>query len=125
MIAPAPEAGQVIGPYDQGEIVLRITGAESVQRTDGILGRSHLQFDVLQGDLEVRMAGDGRLGRIVAVLPGRQAVGILEGILRGDHQVHPIKTGFLGEKTDDGLVPFVQRVEAAAINCNLHSGTKL
>ena len=125
MEAPAGEIGQIIGPYDKGELVLRFPFPKRVQRTDGVLGRGHLEFYILRHYLEFRMPGDGLQRCVVTVLAGRKAVGLFERVLRRYHQIYQIEAGFLGKKTDNGLMPFVQGVEAAAVHCYLHSGTNI
>ena len=120
METPSLEIGEVVGSDDEGERMLRLAGPEGIQRPDGILRRGHLQFDVQELDLEVRIAADGLDGSVETVLTGWQTMGLFEGILRGHHEIHEVESRFLCQEANNGQVPLVQRIKAAGIDGDVH-----
>ena len=107
MVAPTCKISQVVGADYKREFVLRLTLLKRIQGTDGVLGRRHVKFDVLNTYLEIRMTGDGLQGGIVSAMTCGKTVDVFERILRSDNQINHIEAGFLCKETDNGLVTFM------------------
>ena len=113
VLPPAAEARKVVGPYYEGELVLRLTFLQGFQGPYRVLGRGQQEFDVINPDVKPGMSLDGlhccQIPFVCTVCTDR----VLYRILWRHDKIDPVEVILPREVLHYGLVADVEGIEGS------------